>query len=163
MANSLIFYFPYTIQGVRKTNSCDKDISRMVWFEYLKFVIWVTHELNSKYETFNVVWILALTLAPTELATSSNLVLNSNGLQLQILCCNLNASRHLAAPSIDSIWITLSPRAAAEPIAVLYCLKAFWNIEKHHFISHFRSSIFDNSYWRIVIFYCNKHPLRDRQ
>jgi hypothetical protein len=65
------------------------------------------------------------TLAPTELATSNSLVLNSNGRQLQILCWSLRASRHRAAPSIDSIWMTRSPIAAAEPIAVSYCLKAF--------------------------------------
>ena len=65
------------------------------------------------------------TLAPTDPATSRSLVLNSRGLQLHILCWSLRASRHLAAPSIASIWHSRSPVAAAEPIALSYCRNAF--------------------------------------
>lgn len=68
------------------------------------------------------------TLAPTDPATSSSLVLNSRGLQLHILCWSLRASRHLAAPSIASIWHSRSPVAAAVPIALSYCRKAFCNM-----------------------------------
>lgn len=65
------------------------------------------------------------TLAPTDPATSRSLVLNSRGLQLHILCWSLRASKHLAAPSIASIWHSRSPVAAAEPIALSYCRNAF--------------------------------------
>lgn len=83
-----------------------------------------------------------LTLAPTELATSRSLVLNSRGRQLHIFCCNLSASRHLAAPSIASIWQSLSPIPAADPIALSYCRYAFWKTQdsSEQFCNTFSSS-----------------------
>lgn len=69
-------------------------------------------------------WVV-ITLDPMAVATSSSLVLNSSGRQLQILCCNRRASRHRAAPSIASIWQSLSPIELAVFIALSYCLYAF--------------------------------------
>ena len=66
------------------------------------------------------------TLAPTALATSNNLLLNSNGRQLHIFCCCLKASRHLAAPSIACIWHKRSPIDVDVLMADSYCRNAFW-------------------------------------
>lgn len=78
------------------------------------------------------------TFEPIELQTSNKRVLNSSGRQLQILfcrnnsrkfqflkrqttliklTCNLNDSKHRAAPSIASIWDNRSAMLAAAPIA----------------------------------------------
>lgn len=112
-----------------------------------------TNNLKRIHHHYRKMWnnISKVTLAPTELATSRSLVLNSNGLQLQILCCNLSASKHLAAPSMDSICMTLSPIAAAEPMAVSYWRKAFYIFENFRVLSVCEFSIW-NTHINIAFF-----------
>lgn len=114
-----------------KRKGIDFTVRRIVLSHFLLHPLSISLALPfslKRYEAWaaNVYW--QFTLAPTDPATSRSLVLNSRGRQLHILCWSLRASRHLAAPSIASIWHSRSPVAAAEPIALSYCRNAFCNM-----------------------------------